>query len=272
MSPGDQPTAIDVAVVNWNTAEAALRAAGGYLASSGVEARVTIADNASLPEQRKLLRERTPPGVRLEENEENLGYGRAANQVLARGEAEMVCVSNADVLPRPDMLAALARVALSRSEVGMVGPAFDGGTGDYHAKLPGAAALLGQTVAGSFGRRAVAPPPAGEVQEVEQPSGACFLLNREAWEETGGFDEGFFLWFEDVDLAKRLHDAGRHNLVAGSARASHIGARAFAQLDPRLQQAIRLDSVERYIGKHHAGLAPVARPLLAVSRKLRGDG
>jgi len=99
MSPDGPAPAIDVAIVNWNTAEAALAAARAYLASEGVEARVTIVDNDSRPEQRELLRAGCPPGARLDLGEENVGYGRAANRVLRGGDAELVCISNADVLP-----------------------------------------------------------------------------------------------------------------------------------------------------------------------------
>lgn len=272
MSPGDQPIAIDIAIVNWNTTEAALRATKGYLASEGVEARVTVVDNASRAEQRQILRENTLSGASLVLNEENLGYGTAANRVLAAGEAELVCVSNADLLPDPEALAALAAVALGEPGAGMVGPVFAGETAHYHAKLPGSAAMLGRIFAGSFARGAVEQPAPGAVSEVEQPSGACFVIRREVWETVGGFDEGFFLWYEDVDLAKRLRDAGRRNLVVGAARVEHGGAGSFTQLDRGRQQSIRLDSVERYIDKHHHGVAPLARPLLAISRRFRtGD-
>jgi N-acetylglucosaminyl-diphospho-decaprenol L-rhamnosyltransferase len=265
-------TAIDVAIVNWNTAEAALGAADAYVRSEGVEPRVAVVDNASRPEQRQVLRDGCPAGVRLDLREENLGYGAAANLALGEGEAELVCVSNADVLPDPAALEALAGVALDEPDAGMVGPAFGGETDRYHAKLPGATAMVGRVFAGSFARGAVAPPPPGEVKEVDQPSGACFLLRRATWERLGGFDEGFFLWYEDVDLAKRLRDAGFRNLIVGSARVGHVGARSFAQLEPRTQQRIRLDSVERYIRKHHAGAAPIAAPLLRASRRLRAGG
>jgi N-acetylglucosaminyl-diphospho-decaprenol L-rhamnosyltransferase len=110
------------------------------------------------------------------------------------------------------------------------------------------------------------------MSEVGQPSGACFVIRRELWEEVGGFDEGFFLWYEDVDPAKRLHDAGYRNLVAGSARVGHVGAEAFAQIDPRRQQAIRLRSVERYIRLHHRWAIPFAGPLLRLSWRLRAGG
>src|SRR5215217_5280398 len=111
MSPDASPVAIDVAIVNWNTAAAALAAARAYLASDGVETAVTIVDNDSRSEQREELRAACPVEVRLELSEENLGYGRAANRALRGGSGELVCVSNADVLPEPGALAALAAAA-----------------------------------------------------------------------------------------------------------------------------------------------------------------
>lgn len=272
MSPDTRRPAIDVAIVNWNTAAAALGAARAYRASAGADARVTIVDNDSRPEQRQLLREGCPEDVRLELGEENVGYGRAANRALRDGNGELVCVSNADVLAEPAALAALAAVATDEPRAGMVGPVFGGDTDRYHAALPGTATMLVRIFAGSFGERRQPSPGPGDVAEVGQPSGACFVVRRELWEAMGGFDEGFFLWYEDVDLARRLRDAGYRNLVAGSARVGHAGAEAFVQLDARRQQAIRLRSVERYIHLHHRRAMPLAAPLLRLSRRLRAGG
>lgn len=272
MSPDGPLPAIDVAIVNWNTAEAALAAARAYLASKGVEARVTIVDNNSRPEQRELLRECCPEGARLDLGEENAGYGRAANRALRAGSGELVCISNADVLPEPGALATLAAATLAEPQVGMVGPVFGGDTDRYHGALPGTVTMLGRIFAGSFGERPQSSPPHDEVAEVGQPSGACFVVRRETWEALGGFDEGFFLWYEDVDLARRLQDAGYRNLVVGSARVGHAGAEAFVQVDRRRQQAIRLDSVERYIRLHHRRAMAIAAPLLRLSRRLRAGG
>ncbi len=263
---------MDVAIVNWNTAEAALAAADAYLASTSVEARVTIVDNDSRPEQRDLLREGCPGDARLDLSPENLGYGRAANRALREGDGEAICVSNADVLPEPAALAALAAAAREDPRAGMVGPVFGGDTDRYHAGLPGTATMLARIFVGSFNERPQPSPAPGEVAEVGQPSGACFAVRRELWEQVGGFDEGFFLWYEDVDLARRLHDGGYRNLVAGSAQVGHVGAEAFGQIDRRRQQAIRLDSVERYIRLHHRRAVPIAAPLLRLSRRLRAGG
>ncbi len=262
-----QPPAVDVAIVNWNTSEAALEGARAFAASEGVEARVTLVDNASAPAQRELLAAAELPGTRLVLGEENAGYGTAANRALAAGTAETVCVSNADVLPDPGALAVLA-AAIREPRAGMVAPAFDDDAG-YHAELPSRLAILGQTLAGSFMRRTVASPPPGKALEIGQPSGACFAMRRETWERLGGFDEGFHLWYEDVDLAKRSQEAGCRNLVVGSARVGHANATSFRQLDGRTRQALRLASLRRYVDKHHPGLKPVAAPLLRLSAALR---
>jgi N-acetylglucosaminyl-diphospho-decaprenol L-rhamnosyltransferase len=264
---------IDVAIINWNTAPAAIGAARAFSASTGIEARVTVVDNHSAEPQRRLLEEAA--GDRRFElllGERNLGFGAAANLALRDGHAPLVCVSNSDVMPEPEALAALAGVALETPDAGMVGPVFAGATHDYHTPLPGRAALLARTFAGSAGRRAAPNPAPGQVVPIGQVSGACFVVQRRLWEEVGGFDEGYFLWYEDVDLAARLHDRGRRNLVVGSAQVEHGGGASFVQLPPRTAQAIRLASLRRYIERRQPGLLPLARPLLWTAGALRARG
>ena len=267
----DTEPAIDVAIVNWNTAQAALSAAQAYRDSAGVAASVTIADNASRVEQQQALEDGCPSGVTLQLNQENLGYGTAANRVLRGGTGDMVCISNADVTPAPEALRMLAEAA-AEPMAGMVGPRFGEDTDRYHAQLPSGPTMLVRIFIGSFARGEVPSPAAGEGEEVGQPSGACFVVSRDTWERIGGFDEGYFLWYEDVDLAKRLRDRGYRNLVVGTAQVRHVGAESFGQIDPRHQQAIRLASVGRYIGQHHRRLTPLATPLLRLSSRLRAGG
>jgi N-acetylglucosaminyl-diphospho-decaprenol L-rhamnosyltransferase len=265
---------VEVAVINWNTAAAALAAARAFLRSEEVEVAVTIVDNASRREERRQLEAAAGEEglLRVLMPERNLGYGAAANLALRDGRAPLVCVSNADVAPEPRALAALAAVAEGVEDAGMVGPVFAGGTQHYHSRLPGRAALLARPFLGSAGKAPPRAPRPGEVLPVEQASGACFAMRREVWDAFGGFDEGYFLWYDDVDLARRLHDRGRRNLVVGSSVVRHLGAASFAQIDPRTAQAIRLASLRRYIGKHHPELSRTARPLLAAARALRARG
>lgn len=264
---------IDIAIVNWNTAEAAILAAESFVASRGVEVRVKIVDNFSRYSQRQMLHSKmTDTNIEVQLSDRNLGYGGAANLALRDGQAPFVCISNADVAPHPDAMAALMAGALEHRNAGMVGPVFDGGTQHYHSCLPGRFSLLGRTFIGSVGRRSPRPPAPGEILWIEQVSGACFLMSRETWEEVGGFDDGYFLWYDDVDLAKRLVDRGHRNLVLGSARVRHTGAASFTQIGRDTAQAIRLASLDRYIDKHNPELLPLARPLVHAAQTIRARG
>ena len=256
-------------MVNWNTSRAALRAAGAFVGSEDVEARVTIWDNASEPAERELLEREAEAGIELVLAPQNLGYSRAANAALAPGNAPLVCIANGDVEPAPRMLAALAFAAAADPTAGMVGPVFTGGGNRHHARIPSAAVLIARLFAGRAGTRVPPLPRGSEALEVEQPSGACFLMRREAWEAVGGFDEDFFLWYEDVDLARRLIASGRRNLVVGSAVAHHQGGSSFSRLEPARAQDIRIDSIQHYIDKHHPRLRGPSRPLVALARRLR---
>ena len=264
---------IDVAIINWNTVPSAIGAAEAFAASEGVETAVTVVDNRSAEEQRRIL-EATGPESSFEVllSERNLGFGAAANLALRDGRSPLVCVSNSDIVPAPTALAELARAALETPDAGMVGPVFDSGSQRYHAGLPSGISLLARTFVGSAGSGRSPRAAPGQVLPIGQVSGACFLMRREVWEEVGGFDEGYFLWYEDVDLAKRLRDRGRRNLVVGSARVDHVGAASFAQIDPRTAQATRLASLRRYIETHEPGLMPLARPLLWAAGAIRARG
>ena len=269
MSAAADVPAVDVVIVNWNTSRDALRAASAFISSEDAEARVTIHDNASEPSEQELLKQGAGPGVELVLAPQNSGYSRAANAALARGVAPFVCVANGDVEPAPRMLAALAFVAASAADAGMVGPVFTGGGNRHHGRLPSAAVMAARIFAGRVGTRVPPLPRGSETLAVDQPSGACFLMRREAWEAVGGFDEGFFLWYEDVDLARRLIQSGRRNLVVGAAVAHHQGGSSFSRLTPARAQEIRLDSMQHYIEKHHPRLRGPSRPLVALARRLR---
>jgi N-acetylglucosaminyl-diphospho-decaprenol L-rhamnosyltransferase len=263
---------IDVVIVSWNTSDQAIQAANAFASSSDVDAHVYVVDNDSLPHERQRLVDRSGDDFELITSSTNLGFGGAANLGLSHGTSPYVAVSNPDVVPAPDALSKLVEVARSEPAVGMVGPVFAGSGNTYHDHLPGPFTLLFRAAIGGFGRRAVPIPDPGEVVEVEQPSGACFVMNRETWEAAGGFDDGYFLWYEDVDLARRLLDAGRVSLLVGGAFVSHSGASSLHHMDDPNQQVIRLLSLRRYIRIHHPRTSKISDPILRVIARVRTRG
>ena len=256
-------TEVDVAIVNWNTSGDAIRSARTYSASKGVDARVVIFDNASTPRERSVLEESVDLSdveVSVILSDVNLGFGKAANEALRRGSAEYVLVSNADVVPEPNAVRKLIDAFESIPDCGVVAPVLLGEDG-YHDELPGPLTLLIRIPVGGFNRKPVETPPEEEILEVGQPAGACLLTSRTLWEEIGGFDERFFLWYEDVDLAKRLRDRGKKSLIVGAASINHTGGRSFSRLSDRSKQSLRLDSLNLYLRLHHRPTYLLSRPL-----------
>ncbi len=86
---------------------------------------------------------------------------------------------------------------------------------------------------------------------VEQPAGAFLLIRRAVWQELGGFDEGFYpLWFEDVDLCRRMMDRGYRIYYVPEAVAKHTGAHSIARLPVELRRFYWYGSLLRYSAKH----------------------
>jgi len=88
-------------------------------------------------------------------------------------------------------------------------------------------------------------------QQVEQPAGAGLAVTRTAWDSVCGFDEQFFpVWFEDVDLCKRLLDRGETIFYCPAARFRHSGGHSVGQLAFRDKQLFWYTNMMRYARKH----------------------
>lgn len=91
------------------------------------------------------------------------------------------------------------------------------------------------------------------VQEVDQPAGACLAVKRQAWHELNGFDEGFYpIWFEDVDFCRRLRDRGWKIVYNPDAIFSHAGGHSISGLTIRDRQSYWYRNLLRYFAKHHS--------------------
>jgi N-acetylglucosaminyl-diphospho-decaprenol L-rhamnosyltransferase len=97
-------------------------------------------------------------------------------------------------------------------------------------------------------RKYMRPQPA-ETCRVDWASGACLLLRREAFNAVGGFDEKFFLYVEEVDLQKRLHDAGRETWYVPAATMMHHASHASGPAQPEVLRHSARGTL-RYFAKH----------------------
>jgi N-acetylglucosaminyl-diphospho-decaprenol L-rhamnosyltransferase len=167
----------------------------------------------------------------------NLGYGAGVNLGVKQlsPQIKWVLVTNPDVRLNPHALETLLEVAASESSAGALGPRIIEPSGEVYPsarELPslrtgvGHALFANVWLSNPWSRRYHGDYRAASTRwrETGWLSGSCQLVRREAFESIGGFDDSYFMYFEDVDLGERLTKAGWRNLYVPAASVLHTGA------------------------------------------------
>jgi len=258
-----QASSLSVVIVSCNGRDHLAR----NVESLGVEpAAVTVVDNASSDGTVELLRERYPE-VDLIALDENRGYGTAANVGFATKKTPFVLLLNADVWAVDNAVERLVSCAEEHSDAGVVVPGFLDVAGRRQPSLIGFPSewWLGRPPVTSA--QGWSPPrwPPREAFAV----GAALLFRRAALDQTGGFDEDFFLFFEEVDLCRRLLDAGWSVRGCDEAQFVHVGG-VSARRDWSRAYRVHIQSYLRYLAKHRgAAVAERARRRLLYAVRVR---
>lgn len=214
---------IGVVVVNWNSFDV-LRRCLSALKSQTVPPRVTVViDNNSTDAPSELTCD-APENTHYVRLDRNTGFAHANNYAAARlKQCDWIALINPDAFPEPEWLERLVDAAARKPEFAYFAsmtiiadePEYLDGAGDvYH--ISGIGWRRGY-------ERHIASADIKE-EEVFAPCAAAAMYRRDAWEDVGGFDEDFFCYFEDVDLAFRMRLMGYRCLFVPSAVAYHIGS------------------------------------------------
>jgi N-acetylglucosaminyl-diphospho-decaprenol L-rhamnosyltransferase len=264
-----------VIVVNHNAGPYLARCMDSIRAGTGdIETEVVVVDNASTDGSVDRAIQ-AQPGVRVIRNRGNRGFARAANQGIRATAAPFLLLLNPDAEVVGGTLAAVTKVARERPRVGAIGALVrnpDGSVQPSARRVPPLGEALGHALLGPVWRdnpwtRAytMADWDRSSEREVEWVSGSAMLLRREALEEVGPFDEGYFMYVEDVDLCTRLRAAGWQVLFSPELEVVHqIGVSTKGQRG-RMAFA-HSDSIYRYFSKFRAaGGSAVLKPFVRVA-------
>lgn len=211
----------------------------------------------------------------------NPGYGGAINAGVATlGPAvRWVLISNPDVVLDPGLIDALVAAAESDPTIGAVGPAVrnpDGTVYPSARRVPSLRTGIGHALFVNLWHdnpwtRRYRQDSAEAVTERDAGwlSGACLLVRRDVFAQLGGFDEGYFMYFEDVDLGYRIGRAGYRNRYVPAVGVTHIGAHTASRESAEMIRAHHA-SARRFIARKYTGwhLWPV-RAVLSVGLAAR---
>ncbi len=256
-----------VVVVSYNTRDLTLTAlTAARTATAGLDAIVILADNGSA--------DGTPDAVRAAfadvtvlVNADNPGYGAAINRAARAHPSAHLCAMNADVVLDPGCLGTLREFLRAHPACALAGPALaysDGAPQASCKRFPSLGVALGELLGihslaprNPWARRFYyADRDLSREASVDTVSGSVMLIRGEAFRRLGGFDEGFWMYFEETDLCRRLHDAGLDVAFCPAARAVHRHGASTLQTSAR-QVAYYL-SYLRYFAKHHGRVSATA--------------
>ena len=239
----------------------------GFLASlpaaSAKPLEVVVVDNKPEPSS-TIAATAAASGAHYLPQSRNLGYGGAMNAGVASLDTsvEWVMLSNPDVVVGPGAVDTLVAAAAAEPRVGAVGPAILNDDGSVYPSARSVPSLrtgvghalfaniwIGNPWTRAYRRDTETDPVARDAGWL---SGACLLVRRSAFAELGGFDDAYFMYFEDVDLGYRLGKAGYLNRYEPAAAVSHSGAHSTTGESARMIAAHH-ESARRFLNRKYAG-------------------
>jgi len=244
-------SSVEVVIVNWNTGEC-LRACLASLAAGRRDMlqRLTVVDNGSADHSAAELDTAALP-LRVLRNRDNVGFAAGCNQGAAGATATYILFLNPDTRVFADALDRMVRFMDSpaATEIGICGAQIvdgEGRPGISCARFPTLRILFGKMtrldrlLPGVFPGHHLSPAETDQSRVVDQVIGAAFLVRRDLFEQLGGFDERYFLYFEEVDFALRAHQLGAESYFLKDARVFHAEGRSSSNRpDLRLYHSLR---------------------------------
>lgn len=242
-----------VIVVSWNVRDYlanCLRSVYADLERCHLKGEIWVVDNNSTDGTQELLRD-VFPNTNLIVNDGNPGFGAANNQGMAAAVAgdgqgpRYFLLLNPDTLVRPGALGELVESMDALPEAGLVGARLTYADGRFQQsafRFPGLAQLTfdlyplparlyESRLNGRYPRRHYKPN--GEPFEVDHTLGAAMLVRRDVAEATGGFDEEFHMYCEEIDWCWRIRSAGWAIYSVPKAEIVHYGGVSTKQIPAR---------------------------------------
>lgn len=233
---------LSIVILSWNVREllaGCLRALPVAAGRWWERSEVLVVDNASTDGSAEMTR-RDFPGVRLIALPHNMGFSGGNNVGIRAARGKYVLLLNPDTVPLPGSIDTLAAYMEAREESGIVGPRLlnpDGTLQPSRRRFPTLATALVESTPlqrwlgklASIQRFYMLDRSEGETQQVDWLSGAALMCRREAISQAGLFDPGYFMFSEEVDLCKRVKDAGWEVVYVPDAKIAHYGGQSTGQ-------------------------------------------
>jgi len=225
---------ISICIVNWNTRDD-LAACLASIEKCGMNTETIVCDNASVDGSAEMVKTKYPSTILIKSGR-NIGFGAGNNLCARESSGEYLLIANPDIMLTREALATLRDTLAVNPEIGAAGPTLINPDGTiqkhYYRKFPNIpqvilyhSILKALFLKLDFLRYRIWEDntDSEEIVNVDQPPGACMLVQTDLFRKIGGFDERFLLFYEDVDLCTRIKKTGYRIVLNPAAKVAHTG-------------------------------------------------
>ena len=209
---------VSLLIVSYNVRQYIAHAIDAIIKSDLDDFEIIIIDNNSFDNTASYLKERYSHlrQIKIVQNEENVGFGKAINQAASLAKGQYYLILNPDTIIQEETISTLKEYLDSNPEVGMVGPKVLNADGTLQLACKRSFPTLGVALPKLLGFSRIFPKSkwAGkynltyldedEISSVDAISGSCMFIRSFLFHELKGFDERFFMFGEDLDLCSRI--------------------------------------------------------------------
>lgn len=251
-------------IVNWNVRDYldnCLKSLAKWRVSEAC--RVVVVDNGSVDGSVTMVKQKYPEQNIIAAGE-NLGFAKANNLGAKEFTSDYVILINPDTESLDDFTSKIESFFAEHPQAAVVGGKLINNDNSVQAsvrKFPS----LWPAILDSLKLLKRFPVLGGKYlqtnfdynakQQVDQVMGAFMIIKSSVWQELQGFDEGYKLWFEEVDFCKRVKGLGYEIWYSPEFKLRHTGARSFVQLSHIAKHNLYSASLLRYFSKFHSKLS-----------------
>lgn len=253
---------VSIIIISFNTSELLRDCLKSVVTQSeGLNYEIIVVDNASTDGSVEMV-ERDFDSVRLIKNEKNTGFAAANNQAIAQAKGKYILLLNPDTVVLDKAIQKTIAFADSHKEAAVVGPCVLNPDRTVQRTCSMYPSVLNFMLSSTylyklfpksklFGRELMTWWDRNDTREVQVVSGCYMLIRREAIEQVGVMDDGYFFYAEETDWCYRFNKAGWKLMFTPDARIIHYGGASSSQRKVDMMLQLR-GSLLLFMKKHHS--------------------
>jgi GT2 family glycosyltransferase len=258
-----------IIIINYKTPQLTIDCIRSILTLPNKEEKeIIVIDNDSNDNSTDILRDAFIDRVTIIENNENKGFSFANNQGAKIATGNFLLFLNSDTIINEDIFSSATELFQNNKDIAVISPRLKLENGNKQPFAYGLFPTLWRLITKKT-KKETKIKEDEKTLEVDWVSACALFIKKDVFQEINGFDENFFLYFEDVDLCKRVKVKGYKVIIDNSTSIIHLGGRSIKLHQTR--KKYYYESQDYYFKKHHSFISQFGikgiRVVIVLTRK-----